>query len=324
MEADFLKGVPLLLDLSTVAEAERAAAWRGAAPFLFPGLSVSHLDAQRPIGDIRCVHMGSGSLWAVRSPSATVRYAPAPEQIGEANGITLLMQSAGATEVRQKQRAATMAAGDMCLIDEQFPFILESNGPSEIVFLRMPRSLVLSRHPHLEHQTAMAMRGGEAGVSLLGDTLSSALLTVPFMPESRRPAALTALIHLLGTAEVAEEEQPAALPWRIRAALSFIDVNFVIAGLAAEQVAQAQRISRRRLDQLLREATGLSITSHIWKRRLEQSALDLCDPARATCTASQIAFANGFEDAAHFTRAFKRRYGHSPLQWRQLETRTGS
>jgi len=33
-------------------------------------------------------------------------------------------------------------------------------------------------------------------------------------------------------------------------------------------------------------------------------------------TAAQVAFANGFEDAAHFTRAFKSRYACTPGQWR--------
>jgi AraC-like DNA-binding protein len=104
----------------------------------------------------------------------------------------------------------------------------------------------------------------------------------------------------------------------VQAALSFIELNFAVHGLSADDVAQAQRISRRRLDQLLRETIGLTITSQIWKRRLDQAAADLADPARATVTAAQIAFSNGFEDAAHFTRAFRRSHGHSPLQWRHL------
>ena len=81
-------------------------------------------------------------------------------------------------------------------------------------------------------------------------------------------------------------------------------------------VAQEQRISRRRLDQLMHEALGHSIASHLWNRRLEQAAADLRDFTRTGLSIAQIAFANGFEDAAHFTRAFKRRFTVTPGAWR--------
>jgi AraC-like DNA-binding protein len=42
----------------------------------------------------------------------------------------------------------------------------------------------------------------------------------------------------------------------------------------------------------------------------------LRDPRRNGQSVAQIAFTNGFEDAAHFTRAFKRRYAVTPGQWR--------
>ena len=86
--------------------------------------------------------------------------------------------------------------------------------------------------------------------------------------------------------------------------------------ITAEGVAMDQRISRRRLDQLMLQSFGHSIASHLWSRRLEQAAVDLRDPSRANQSIAQIAFANGFEDAAHFTRAFKRRFSQTPRQWR--------
>ena len=101
-------------------------------------------------------------------------------------------------------------------------------------------------------------------------------------------------------------------------ALDFIELNLSIPGLTAEQVAQAQHISRRRLDQLMRDALGLSITGQIWNRRLQRAADDLRDTRWAGASISQIAFANGFEDPAHFARAFKRRFETTPGQWRAL------
>jgi AraC-like DNA-binding protein len=130
---------------------------------------------------------------------------------------------------------------------------------------------------------------------------------------------MAAMIHLLGALD---PTTPETLGWRVQAAIAFIELHFARSGLRADEVAASQRISRRRLDQLMLEAIGVSITGHIWNRRLEQASADLRDPVYARRTASEIAFANGFEDPAHFTRAFKRRYGHSPLAWRNLAPET--
>ncbi len=313
METSSLNEVPALLDLSTVEEARRAAVWSGTAPSLFPGLTVHHPLSSPPGGNIRCVQMGGGSLWAIRSSPALVDYSP---HAGTDHNFTLLMQIEGLMRVGQRNRTCELGAGDIVLLDERFAFQLDCMSFTEIAFLRMPRQMALGRNPQLEHVTASPLRGTHAGASLVGDTLTSAIHTVPFMQENQRSAVMTAIVHLLG---VLDPSTPEASPgWRVQAALGFVELHFATPGLRADEVARSQRISRRRLDQLLLESIGVSITGHIWNRRLEQAASDLRDPACARRTASEIAFANGFEDPAHFTRAFKRRYGHSPLQWRNL------
>ena len=45
---------------------------------------------------------------------------------------------------------------------------------------------------------------------------------------------------------------------------------------------------------------------------------DLCDPALAARTISEIAFGWGFNDAAHFSRAFRARFGAAPRELRAL------
>ena len=305
-----------LLDLSAVEEESRASAWVDTVRSVFPGLSVRRIDDHASSGDIRRIVMGGGSLWSIRSPASGVSYTPMP--MVETPCISLMMQRSGRTVVGQQSRACELEAGDMCVLDEQFPFTMEGEGSGEFIFLRMPRLTMLSRNPHLERQTAIALLSVEPAVRLVGQTLAAVLMTAPFMRESQRRAAVIAMIELLGTIEARSDDGAGSGWWRVQAALSFIELNFAMHGLSADDVARAQRISRRRLDQLLRETIGLTITSQIWKRRLDQAATDLADPARSQATASQIAFANGFEDAAHFTRAFRRSHGHSPLQWRQL------
>jgi AraC family transcriptional regulator, positive regulator of tynA and feaB len=67
----------------------------------------------------------------------------------------------------------------------------------------------------------------------------------------------------------------------------------------------------------MRNSIASSLTAQIWSRRLAQAAADLVEPGRAGQSVSQIAFSAGFEDAAHFTRAFKRRFEYTPREWRR-------
>ena len=316
METPILPHVPALLDLSGVDLDRRAGLWARSATTFFPGLSVSQMPADATVGQIQSVPMGGGSLWSILSAPAMVTYSPANGADDTGSSISLVMQIDGAIMVGQNHRACRMEAGDMCLVDERFPFHLQGEVCSQIVILRMPRRAVLGRHPYVEHATACLLDVVDPGALLLRDTLARAAQTAPALSEEQRSSVLAAMVHLLGAALAPRSLQREEVHWRVRAALAFIETHLGDAGLTAEQVAHAQGVSRRRLDQVLRRSLGRSVTAQIWARRLEQAASDLTDPRYQGQAVSQIAFANGFEDAAHFSRAFKGRFGRTPRDWR--------
>ena len=89
--------------------------------------------------------------------------------------------------------------------------------------------------------------------------------------------------------------------------------------LTPARVAQAEGISERYLQKLF-EATGDSFSHYLRERRLQRTCADLGNPAMAHDTVSEIAFRYGFNDAAHFSRAFRERFGTSPRAFRHQET----
>jgi AraC-like DNA-binding protein len=103
-------------------------------------------------------------------------------------------------------------------------------------------------------------------------------------------------------------------------ALADIEARIRDASLCARQIAVWQSISRRRLDALFVRDVGMTITKSIVHRRLDRARLDLRSPANAKQTITQIAFALGFKDAAHFSRAFKQKFAVTPTRWRQSGT----
>ena len=305
-----------IVDLAQVAEAGRRNAWDDAAQSLCPGLSVQVSSAEPLRGSIDHIDLGIAELCAIESAPARVRYVPDPRHEGAWQHVSLMVQSYGSTLVLHGLSSARLSPGDMCLIDERERFRLENDDYVGILFLRLPRAPALSRYPHLDRLFGTVLPAEESGTKLLSDTLLRLSEVARDLGELQRAAVVGSVIQMLGVAE-AFSALPESADWRVRRAADFIEMNLSVAGLTAEDVAKDQCISRRRLDQLMQGAYGRSIAGHLWTRRMEQAAADLRDPHKAELPIAQIAFATGFEDPAHFTRAFRRRYAMTPGQWRQ-------
>jgi AraC family transcriptional regulator, positive regulator of tynA and feaB len=78
--------------------------------------------------------------------------------------------------------------------------------------------------------------------------------------------------------------------------------------LAAELIAAACRLSVRYLNRLF-EREETSLMHYVWERRLARSRAALRDPAMRHRHIGDIAFAAGFNDLAHFNRAYRGPYG---------------
>lgn len=304
-----------VVDLAQIDEAGRRSAWDNAAQALFPGLSVRVTSAEPLRGSIDHVDLGIAELCAIESAPAEVSYTPDPRHDAAWQHVSLMVQSYGSTAVHHRGGHARLAQGDMCLIDEREPFRLVTDDYVGILFLRLPRAPALSRYPHLDRLCGTVLPADEAGTRLLSDTLLRLSDVVRNLSELQRAAMVGSVIQMLGVAE-AFSTLPESADWRVRRTADFIELNLSVAGLTAEDVARDQGISRRRLDQLMQGAYGRSIAGQLWARRMEQAASDLRDPCKADMPIARIAFANGFEDPAHFTRAFRRRFGTTPGQWR--------
>jgi AraC-like DNA-binding protein len=85
--------------------------------------------------------------------------------------------------------------------------------------------------------------------------------------------------------------------------------------LSALSVAAALRMTPDHLHRLFREEP-VSVAELIWQSRLEACRRDLADATLYGRSVSAIAFSWGFNDAAHFSRSFRGRFGLSPREWR--------
>lgn len=308
-----------MLDLQAVEAGLRWQTWARAADQFFPGLNVRELTASPAAGWMRGRRFGPGELWSIFSPPLHIEYAPsrgeAAGQCGLAlkDSFSLMLQIRGSTLTSQDGRVCCLEGGQICLVDGTIPFDLEVVGAfSQLMFLRMPRQLLLSKQPHLRQRTAAIFDPREAGTKLLSTVLLDVLQATAQLEQEQCTALLLALAQMLGVLK----SRPDDTHWRVQGALAFIDAHLSDASLTATRVAQAQQISRRRLDDIMLGAVGTSLTAQIWLRRLLQASDALLDPRQTRRSIGDIAFDCGFTDTAHFTRAFKRHYGCTPRRWR--------
>lgn len=99
-------------------------------------------------------------------------------------------------------------------------------------------------------------------------------------------------------------------------ARSYIEDRLGDPQLSAAEVAAAVGISERHLTRIFAEA-GEPPSLYVLGRRLELARHVLLDPTQRTTPVGQIAAQAGFASQSYFTRAFKARFGVTPLQLRK-------
>lgn len=87
-----------------------------------------------------------------------------------------------------------------------------------------------------------------------------------------------------------------------------------------DHAARVTGLSRRRFTQLFREVTGRSFQEFTEQLRMRQASELLVQTRFAPLT---VAFQCGYQDASTFYRAFRRRYGVAPLEYRNAFQKAG-
>jgi len=231
------------------------------------------------------------------------------------------IQARGHGVVRQDGRDAVLAAGDFALYDSTRPYELLFDDTFEQIVLKLPGERLRSELHDTEALTATTVSGREgAGHLLLGmirtlrediDTLqpASALAVangvqsilvagLQTLPAARSPGLSSLTAYHLARVKRRIDEQLA-------------DPSLSVGSLAAELGVSASHIHR------IFKSEPLTPSQYIWERRLEACSRDLLEPRMAGRPVADIAYGRGFNDAAHFSRAFRERFGCSPRAWRQ-------
>lgn len=288
----------------------RASALRGAVERAFPGMRVLDIDREAR-ARLRGAPLASGAIFELETNRKEVCWSP-PGRSRPALFVLLVVR--GECHVAQAGREARLISKTFAFIDGAHPFQLSVSDASAHALVELPRGPVRACAKIGDSALARASSSTEAGDLHLARTLQSLAGAARSMSPCERSIAEHSLLSLLSLASVLRVEAPTRSHWLERAHAA-LDVHAIEAGFDASALAETLGVSRRHLDGLF-SRTGTTVSREIWERRLRRAALDLCSLRDARRTVLDIALSVGFSDAAHFSRAFRRRFGCPPSEWR--------
>ena len=232
--------------------------------------------------------------------------------------MMLIMQLSGRAIVSQGHIETEIGANDLAIIDTFRPFVCRFDGRTRQLAAYIPAAELMMNCPASMFARPQRWTIHDGIGRLVRSTLSTVARSIERFETSDAVHARQMLIgvvkHMLERDRLPSDDAEQMLPdHRIR---TFIDAHLADPDLGPAQIAAGCGISIRRLHRSFAD-TKWSVCGWIRHRRLVRCREDLLDPAKDRLSITQIAFRWGFNDAAHFSRAFRSAYDQSPRDVRR-------
>lgn len=269
------------------------------------------------------IDLSACRLSRIRAATHSVVGDQAMRRSFDPDSVKILLQLSGRTRFEQEAVSVDLGPRSAVVYDPVHTYSLQNFSNVDQLILQVPRatcgddtlarlvrpivlpseenSLVRIVYSLMQMASNEADRLDEFGCRRVGDSLIQLVRGLVSSDVDDMPGRMTPL---------------AALHERI---VEYIDSHIAQSDLSLDAIARQMGCSRRYLHRAF-ENEDITLERFIWERRLEASRKALTSPETASQSISEIAFACGFNSSAHFSRAFKSRYGIAPRELRE-ETR---
>lgn len=218
--------------------------------------------------------------------------------------------------------AVSVGAGDLLIWSSHQPTEFTVRERLHKVSLILPYSVLQERLPR-GAQFNGTMIDSRTGIgAVLFAHVASLAEQMEGLAEPDQAAVRRATLELL-TAAMSHrvDAPPRGLAQRYLQQLQdYVLLHLQDAELSPTSIAAANHMSPRYVH-LLFAQTGISVSAWIKLQRLTRCAEDLRSRAYRDAGVAEIAYAWGFSDPAHFSRAFKQQFGLNPREYREQSHR---
>jgi AraC-like DNA-binding protein len=251
------------------------------------------------------------------SPVSFNKY-PLANLSSDSRACIVITQLAGLRRYCQDGEVAVLTKGDTTLIDSGRPWFSDCPGDCARLYLRVPRPLMESRLRLGDLPFAKRI-SGESGLGAILFHLSTTLYKEAEILTSEEGAAvIESYLRILAACVGKRKSVTTGMGWLSELTgriTNYIDAHLTETTLNPAEIASAMDISVRHLHRVFSHR-GQTVADWIRTERLRRCRNDLCDLRLRSKSITEIAFFWGFNDSAHFSRAFKKQFRICPRMFR--------
>lgn len=267
----------------------------------------------RQVGAVRLTRFASSPLSFWKWPLDMIS--------AERRVCIVITQIEGARRYVQDGGEVLLKAGDSTVIDAGRPWSSSCQTECVRLYLRVPRWLMEERLRTREVPIAKRISGTSRSGATLSRLSQSLYEEAGSMEEEESVAAMNVYFQTLAACIGCGQRVFRREGELLRKIVHYLDAHLAEPTLTPQEVASAMEISLRHLHRVF-SATGMTLGNYVKGRRLEQCLHDMLDAQLGGKTITEIAFSWGFSDAAHFSHAFRKRFGKSAREYRASRMKT--
>ena len=226
--------------------------------------------------------------------------------------LYLKLVTNGAMHIEQGRQARHIGPGEIVLVESSYVYRQSFGEQTDMIALRFPPHALKERGLRHDLRGLITPDMSAADTRAIGEFVMSIAAQqgeTSVALRRRQGDQLLELIDLLigDPTALTRARSGAATLFRAR---RFIAQNLRNPELTVSLIAAAVCVSDAHLGRLFRDA-GQSVMRYLWESRLELAA-DMLRRCQGRVQIGDIAYRCGFSTPAHFSRAFRERYGVSP------------
>jgi len=228
------------------------------------------------------------------------------------DGFLILMSLRGDLRITQSDKQVQAHHGEALIYRHGTPFELEFPEKYRAVSLWVSPE-VMERHcPEISNQGPIAIRqdttNGRLALAMVNELCISTISRKTMNPGQLVGATLDVVSTMMAAS--AERGQTTRNRWIMDRLQTFVCDNIENSELTLESLVEAAGTSARTLNRVFANL-GTTPMRWLWEQRL-QRAHDALARGRVR-NVTEAAYSFGFKDGSHFSRAFSRRFGRTPI-----------
>jgi AraC-like DNA-binding protein len=300
---------------SVVEAADRVAFWEQHNADALVGLTCSTYAPEGLVAKELNLDLGGYRLADIAGNAHVIERAPTMVRQfpKDATFASLLLE--GNAFFYQAGECVPLVAGDVVVYDTDQPYLFGFGSGMRQLLIDVPRALWAERCGRVDLGRPLRIAGSGPGraalvARTLRTTLSRTVEDVTTYSEGM-PDQILDLLQMMTTGSGSVVSTS-----RLMAAKMFVAEHLTDPSLCTEQVARAVGVTSRHLNRAF-AAEGTTVSQYVHDRRLDGARADLTSPHMAEHRIADIASRWAFASQAHFTRAFRARFGCTPTQVRR-------